>query len=719
MSNRRACCCDESGCTDCFSEGADTICCRLNKKDVLMLKIERPAWSMPRVQEVVNPLGSSCPCGIGGTSTRITGTDDYAAAADILVQYRHWEFDNELGGYTWFTENGSFGVRGSDFNGGYDLWYLWPELCPQQNGTKPACCNISCNCSATTPTYLGPKDTYLNSQAGDVCAQSNENLSTFQKQIIDGGPTPGRLYANFYTCDDASQENIRTLCEFDGYEWLQGIYDDTNNYKHYYWNGSGVSQAAGFHPLARTLVAVYHREKWYKACEKYGPGVSTCAEVQNWGCRVPEYWIYGCAGLPIFSWEIREMYDAGKITQDEYEWFFEAEYTNQPISGGTYGKSLVNKLETSHWHAASDAAGYAILETRDWRGETFPGETTAVPSTEMRIIRKDLARWSGRSKTVVDNQLFHARPGGWTHACAAPPRNGSTASGSCAGENIMSGEDVAAAAPQVPREIACKNSGGVCDNSIYDFSDEITTVEGKCFSASPFPQCHTCNPTDNCNGCTVCGGCTDCDYNPIQKCGEEDGDVCFQDTWEADCNSIHFTFTAYYHDQTNNFDREKCVRQNHAYLWVINSNCEDVDGACSIDACPPGPIENTPKRANHFIGSTSTKFLTCGDRTNAAMCDGAKRLIRDPNGNFVCPGRVAKRLPIVDPDTAPGTAQKGPFDSDGCGRYLCNENRNFPIGACCLANGTCIDAVTEAQCTSCGGTWHGKDSCCLDSDLCE
>ena len=51
----------------------------------------------------------------------------------------------------------------------------------------------------------------------------------------------------------------------------------------------------------------------------------------------------------------------------------EAEYTNQPISGGTYGKSLVNKLETSGIGMQSDAVGYAILETRDWRGETFPG----------------------------------------------------------------------------------------------------------------------------------------------------------------------------------------------------------------------------------------------------------------------------------------------------------------------------------------------------------
>ena len=86
--------------------GADTICCRLNKKDVLMLKIERPAWSMPIVQEVVNPLGSSCPCGTGGTSMNHRHRR-LRHCCGHPCPVRHWEFDNELGGYTWFTENGS------------------------------------------------------------------------------------------------------------------------------------------------------------------------------------------------------------------------------------------------------------------------------------------------------------------------------------------------------------------------------------------------------------------------------------------------------------------------------------------------------------------------------------------------------------------------------------------------------------------------------------
>ena len=86
---------------------------------------------------------------------------------------------------------------------------------------------------------------------------------------------------------------------------------------------------------------------------------------------------------------------------------------------------------------------------------------------------------------------------------------------------------------------------------------------------------------DNCNGCTVCGGCTDCDYAAIQKCGEEDGRL-FPRHLGGRLQFDPFPLTAYYHDQTGNYDAEKCVRQNHAYLWVINSNCEDVDGAARL-----------------------------------------------------------------------------------------------------------------------------------------
>ena len=711
-------CCDCPDCHDCFAEDADSPCCRLSKNDILMLKIERPAWAMPLVGLIPqsSPPDPDCPCNDG---LRLTGTESYSTAADILVQYRHFNAPHDVDGYMWFTENGSFGVRGSQDQSGFDLWYLWPPLCPQKTGNAPACCNISCNCSASTPTYLGPLDTYLNSQAGDVCAQSNENLSTFQKQIIDGGPTPGRLYTGFFPCDNGTSVNARTVCEYEGYDWLQGIYDDTNDYKHYYWDGSGVSQATGFFPLARTIVAVYHKEKWYRACEKYGPG-NSCSEVTQWDCRVPEYWIYGCAGVPIFSWEIREMLDAGKITQDEYEWFFEAEYTNAPLSSGAHGKSLVSKLESSHWHPASDAAGFGILETRDYRGLTLPGESTPVPSTEVRIVRKDLARWSGSTKTVVPNRFFAGRPGGWTHTCAAPPRNGSTGGGNCSGLNIMDGGQIAASAPQVPREVACNSSGGDCDQSTYDFPADQRSAFGRCFTASPFPQCGTCSASNSCNGCTVCEPCDDCPPYQLSVCGGNAPSVCAQDSWEADCESIHFTFTAYYHDQTGDADAEKCVHVNHAYLWMLNKNCEVGTDGCVTDTCPPGPTEDTPKRGKHFIGPLSSKHLSCGERTNSAMCDGAQRLLREStSGAWVCPGAVAKRLPAVDPDSAPGTAQKGPYTPDGCGRYLC-QDRNFPLGGCCLADGTCIDAVTEAQCSSCGGTWHGKDSCCgTDDVLCE
>jgi len=668
-----------------------------------------------------------------------------------MVGYEHFVPASDSCGYSWFADNGSFGCQGGTDEGAANnardvLWKLWPPKCPQENGNKPACCDISCSC--TNGTTYGPSTQYPGSTAGDVCGTNNTNLTQFQAEIINGNPAD-RTYSPYHTCANSSVNagqsvDAKALCEYGGYEWLDGIYDDalntsSNGYHHYYWNGTSVTQKldpAGnpaLLPLAFTLVSVYHKEKWYKACEKNDGSTSSCDDVTPWGCRVPEYWIYGCAGVPVFSWELTEMLNAGKITQAEYNQFFKSQYNNEPLSGNATGKSLVEKLESKHWFHP-DSSSIGILQTKDWAGTTLPGTSTPVANTERRLIRKDLASYNASgTRTVVQHQFFDARPGGWSHVCQAPPV--ACGSGACSG-TIYAGSDIEDQAPQIPHEIGCKPSGGDCDFQSWeqDGDDPIRKTQ-RCFTASPFPQCGTCSAGTSCGGCTACTDCTSlgCQYGQMTKCGgNTPGSVCGQDRFSAQCDSIHFTFTITYNNQLGGFENEECVFTNHAWLFAVNEECEKSAGvpyACGTDACPSGPVDNTPRRDSYYLSRLTSLYDMCGDVSSSVVCNGARRLLYDQTLGWQCSGILSKRIPNPDPKSDPGTAMIGPFNNRGCGQYLCNDWKNV-LGACCVtetATSTteCIDAVTAEQCARCGNqsgftsVWHGKDSCCgTNDDLC-
>ncbi len=739
MSQRRCCECGV-GCENCFGSDADDPCCRLSPNDVLMLKIERPGWTLP-VRYSQTGSGRGCPLPPG--TTVLEGNIVHAAAEPILVMYRAFEPDAQTGNGVWFADNGSFGCTGGTNLA--DLWRLWPPLCPQQisdNGTpRPACCGNDCNCSvsSTSPrTYIGPGDDYIGQSF--VCSNAdssanNVNLTNFQKDVIDGNAL-SRTITNYSNCNlcGGTPINATTVCDYAGYEWLDGIYNDSANavprYRHFYWDASGtgsVAESATLEPLAHTLVSVYHKEKWYKACEKYDGGSISdeCEQVTNWACRVPEYWMYGCAGVPIFSWEIFEMYDAGKITLQEYEWFFKSQYLNLPLGSTGAGKSLVNKLETTHWYHP-DGSGIAILQTKDWHGITLPGETTPVPSTERRVVRKDLARYTGTTRSVVTNQFYHARPGGWTHTCYAPPKV--CGSGGCAGLT-WSGAEIREQAPQLARETGCRLAGGDCDYQVYDqpFQNPVTTGQ-QCFTAAPYPQCTTCVPTNSPGGCSICGGCEGCIPPLTQACGGVLPSLCAQDVYRASCDAVHFTHSIYYHDQTGNLDAEKCVHTNHAWLFAVNEECHEVSGHCQKTPCPPGPVETTPRQNTHLASVLHSLAKLCSCIGNTTFCTGARAILADSltSPTWYCSGSIIRQPTGAKRD--PGVFTKPPYTTDGCGVYLCNQEVTEPLGACCVDDGTtieCIDAVTQKQCEKCGQengnttTWHGKNSCCLDEDLCE
>lgn len=737
-------CCECGGCQDCFESNANTPCCRLAPGDMLVLKINRPAWTRPVALNYSVGAGTECPLPVG--STRLEGTVSYDAAEPILVMYQPFAASSTTGNGLWFADNGSFGCEGgTDAN---NLWELWPPLCPQQisvGGTpKPACCNNTCLCSSTSSlrVNIGPSDNYISTNwvcsNSDSSASNNRNLTQFQVDVINGNAA-NRLITNYSNCSacGGTPINATAICNYSGFEWLQGIHNDSVNatarYRHFYWDGSAVIDA-GLKPLAHTLVSVYHKERWYKRCEAYDGGLISeeCEQVTNWGCRVPEYWVYGCAGVPIFSWEIYEMLNAGKITQAEHDWFFQSQYENKPLGYNATGKSLIKKLETTHWYHA-DGSGVAILQTKDFRGTTLPGETSAVPASQTRLVRKDLARYTlvrgNYVRTVVTHQFFHARPGGWSHVCQAPPKVCGT--GACSGD-LYAGAEIEQLAPQITRATGCRPSGGNCDYDIWENQNgtAFTTGQG-CFSASPYPQCNTCTPTATYSGCSACGGCDDCPPPPQSQCGGATPFVCQQDVYRASCSSIHFTFVGYWDDQTGDFDNEACVIQNHAYLFAVNENCEPLNDSgnrsCVSRDCPPGPVTQVPRHKEHLISLLRSRDTLCNCTDTNNLCNGARYQLGDSatNPSWTCEGVIAKQASGTNRD--PGSFMKGPYTSDGCGQHLCQDGKNFPIGACCVSDGTtteCIDAVTEAQCTKCGArpgyssVWKGSNSCCLDTDLC-
>ena len=349
---------------------------------------------------------------------------------------------------------------------------------------------------------------------------------------------------------------------------------------------------------------------------------------------------------------------------------------------------------------------------------------------------------------MTQNLFYNARPGGWTHVCEEPPAN----CGDCSG-TTLSDADIANLCPQVPRGKACNPLGGNCSFTLTQGTDETTNAYdaalesqtppiGGCLNAWPFPQCSTCTEVDTCtDGNGPCSDITSpCFPGQLTVCGSAHFPLCQQTTFEAACNAIRFDWTHYIHTQkatptgisAGQENPEPCVAQNHAWLWVLNENCDSSDDtipkACATHDCPPGPVTQTPEGPTHSVPPLITKSLLCGRHDTSTLCEGAKAYLTNSlqNPTWACRGTIQHTLVDTD-DRDPGKGVKGPFTEGGCGEYLECEGEVIDLGACCVTvdgTTTCVDALTEAQCVKCGqaanasSTYHGKNSCCGD-DPCD
>ena len=740
------CCCTTD--MDCFfGLDADTLCCRLSAKDILMLKVERPAGSQQVFYEITNNGGGSCAC----TGYKLRGTLSWDASPDLLVMYQPLLAPTATGGRThvWFCDDGSFG-SGSF---GDSRASLYPP-------SESACCDTCndevspCTCSCET-AWFGPVAGMGNPAGGGCtgCTSGSYNLDTLQKELILGTSVAG--VDETHGCGDLSTVTATTTCDTgDTHKWLQGIANDSNDYRHWYWDPHpdvlNYVESTSLMYLAQTLVGVFHPERWWEACYKYPADLGSA-----WNCRVPNWWAFGCSGVPVFSWEIGRMQEEGILSAAETKHFFRQTYENKPLGAtsddlptGAEVVTFIEKLEKNTFTHSDQADGVGVLQTKDWYGYT-KNDGTTVPITERKIIRKDLSRWSGLpgsggTETIVYDQFYYGRPGGWSEICLYP------SSGTCPG---TSPEEVPPLVPQVPRGKGCDPSGGWCDEA---------ERESSCWTAGPFPTAtRTCvTGAGLCNGCDACdfydnggalppSGCaTGCDIPFLAACDIEN-DVCDLTTYHSTCSGIHFQYNGYtvdtYVSSTTTDQPFDCAVENHAWLWVLDRHLDESSDTaepfgCETPNCPPGAYDDLGDVTGGITPPQMSNNIRCGDpasnpQTVSDFCGGSNLTVsaKDPTSALykVCFATGHPKAATPDKED-PGNGMVGPYTVGGCGRYLCNEKH--PLGACCKTDATsrppvvtCIDAVTAAQCEKCEEdanvttVWKGPDSptgpspCCGDS----
>lgn len=256
-----------------------------------------------------------------------------------------------------------------DLNGGHPLWPLFvnpwvlafsPNPTPD-DPARPHGTAVGCNCQqwdnsfgcVDTACSTVPNGNYNNINVCnfDYRGRSGKPLSPAQVQLIGNGWDTNHYgyvssqgHAQGHICnppgdcdDDEPSSYVAQIYEQGSkYFWLQGIADYSREryFKNYrYYIGSGVSVTyksqycevppAGLWWLPETLLGVFHRETWW---EKYWNGYTRSAyETLNPDSippdsyfqhetdsvvseYTPEYIGMECSGIPVFTWEIYDLY---------------------------------------------------------------------------------------------------------------------------------------------------------------------------------------------------------------------------------------------------------------------------------------------------------------------------------------------------------------------------------------------------------------------------
>ena len=484
MSLTRTCCCGK-----CFfgirsaspldPNFDDFAACLHNTSETLELKIPRPAFSSGQSETAIIDNGSDpanpCPC---------QGVYKFASVAPasdtIEVDYSHFHYLSGTGRtYTWFYQ------------------------AAVANALYPPATNGCCGYDGASPN---PNDELcvMNSDVLNTCAtgyrpfdpvtHGSAYCTVLQRDLITTGIGPARS-------SSSDAEN----CDFgDGFFFLQDIANSNPNdfYNHWVWNSITQSvQQVSARTLEQTMLCVVHKEKWwergYNSLTKPDSEGGSASDRNAATSRTPKYWVFGCSGVPLFSWEIKELSSLTTVQQDKV---FESVSNNEPIP-----EAICDILESD-----------GILKVKDYGRST--GE----------IIKKTL-RSSNFPLTPDVTQYFYARPGGWTFVC----------------QDFAESPSVAITRwPQILRQGRFDPQGDTWGASGCFTGAPIPTNNGtSCVStkiASPpgFPG--ECNVCDNPNTFP-----STCDPGTTSTCGGTTPDICFIDTIVGNCKGCWIQFVQY------------------------------------------------------------------------------------------------------------------------------------------------------------------------------
>ncbi len=539
MTLTRTCCCGK-----CFfgarSTDPDATACLHNKTEVLELRIPRPAYT----NAVTIRSFSDCNC----AGSYKVGTTCQASDT-IEVDYDHFHPEDRT--YTWFYEKPSDG----------NIWPPCTSPCCGYDDGSPGfndaeCCDSGLQCSTTYRQYTGLA------------------ASRLQQQIIEDGSVP-------HLGNDSDAED----CEFgDAYWFLQGVAnaDPDHRFRHWVVINGVVSETSTYRSMEETMLCVVHKEKWWERgynslSHDDNPSVPDgSTDDQAAACRTPKYWIFACAGVPLYSWEIKQLSSLTTIQQDQVLVAIDA--------GNPIPENLADILERD-----------GILLAKDYQR----GDGTIVKKT-LRFIDND-----NNGADTTETEYFYARPGGWTYVC---PNFSSSP-----------GTDLEAYFPQIPRR--------------YDTTCDFGS-DNNCFTAAPIPTNNcACTSSGGPSGCNYCDGDTvGCSPGLISACGGTSNIFCMQDIIVGNCRGVWVQFSQYDLELPTAANEYTCNTSNDGFICRV-----DPGGTCDFGSLPDEISHQIPTEVSESVrnGDTTGGLCCGGDGTyeinattqcpaitpNAADCD--------------------------------------------------------------------------------------------------
>ncbi len=397
--------------------------------------------------------------------------------------------------------------------------------------------------------------------------------------------------------------------------------------------GDLCAEVSGYDSMFNHLLCVVHREEWWRRSECEGalypdPLESPSGDVAgDWDCTVPRYWIYGCSGAPLYYFDLLDAVARGVIDGSE-----KCQILSDISHGVTPEQRILQRLANAGYIAVRDWRGKIVEELAELK-DRFPDEyagctvpacddlavvgpvrkryktgiyagcvTTEAAALQPSLGACEIDPWSGTYPAYGEDEdyafwkdrqwvYFHARPGYWTWVC-------------------VDVDVPETSVPDLPREYSPGCAGSDCIDVSGNPNDCVCTDVG-CDGVNPANGFATC--------CVSCDGvCSDaypgdhaCAFPTLGCATQGDGSTCENVAAAANCDGIHFVYTAIQFEPSAStelcpFDYQpRCVHTNHAYLFRLNCGAGNYDSACPYKCrglTPPDSVrDNLPDISDAYL----------------------------------------------------------------------------------------------------------------------